>query len=285
MLGVVVGAIKTTGQPPSFPPLFPQGGEGRGEEEREKRLSVGDRQFYRHPGRGRRLRSGDLWLSVAPEVGLVVMPGGYTPSPYEYRLMRFHLGPIPEDFAADSSWRPIREPGPMLMQFCAMPLGIGAFLGVGYCWQGLLLSSTARSYGPGEFLLLAVTLLLSVPALIVFHELLHASVHPHFGRTSSTVIGAWPRRLLFYAHYSGSLSRERFLAVFIMPFIVITLLPLALAALGLLPARLAPAAAWWSTLNALFSCGDLFGMALILCQIPRNATVQNQSWRTFWKTD
>jgi hypothetical protein len=67
---------------------------------------------------------------------------------------------------------------------------------------------------------------LSFPALILVHELLHAVVHPGYGFTDATVIGAWPSKLLFYAHYCGPLSRERFLLVFAMPTLVITGLPL-----------------------------------------------------------
>ncbi|MFO0898325.1 MAG: DUF3267 domain-containing protein [Pirellulales bacterium] len=94
---------------------------------------------------------------------------------------------------------------------------------------------------------------------------------------------AWPSRLLFYAHYCGPLSRDRFLAVLVMPLLVITGLPLLLAALGWLPAWSTPVLASFSIWNALFACGDMVGLLLILAQIPRRAIVQNQGWRTYWK--
>jgi hypothetical protein len=40
-----------------------------------------------------------------------------------------------------------------------------------------------------------------------------------------------------------------------------------------------------SVLNALVACGDLFGIGLLLWQVPRAATVRNQGWRTFWNLD
>jgi Putative zincin peptidase len=196
--------------------------------------------------------------------------------------MRFHLGSIPDEFTPDGSWRPIREPGPAVMQLFAVPIGVGMAALVMYSWHriGVSISLHVESSNAAFF---RGCLLLSVPALIVVHELLHAVVHPDCGRSPSTIIGAWPSRLLFYAHYSGPLSRNRFVAVLAMPFVVITVLPLAVAATGLLPTGVTMAAAWFSTCNALFACGDYFGIGLILAQVPRSAIVQNKSWRTYWK--
>ena len=168
------------------------------------------------------------------------------------------------------------------MQFFAVPIGLGAAVLVGYCWHRVGVPASVHFEGRYAILFL-VSLLLSFPALIVVHELLHAVVHPRFGRSPATIIGAWPSRLLFYAHYSGPLTRDRFLAVFAMPFLIITVLPLGLAATGLLPPALVMAAAWFSTWNAFFACGDYFGLALILAQVPRASIVQNQGWRTYWK--
>jgi len=41
--------------------------------------------------------------------------------------------------------------------------------------------------------------------------------------------------------------------------------------------------AFISSFNALLACGDVLGVALLLFQIPANATVRNQGWRTYWK--
>jgi hypothetical protein len=41
--------------------------------------------------------------------------------------------------------------------------------------------------------------------------------------------------------------------------------------------------AWCGTWNALFSCGDLVGMGLVLAQVPHNAVVRNQGWNTYWR--
>ena len=168
------------------------------------------------------------------------------------------------------------------MQFIAAPIGLAMAALVGYCWHRVGIPTTLHMEGSGAIVLL-VCLPLFFTALIVVHELLHAAVHPRFGRSKATIIGVWLRRRFFYAHYSGPLTRDRFLVVFAMPFLIITILPLAVAAIGLLPPALLMAASWFSTCNALFASGDFVGFALILAQVPRASIVQNKSWRTYWK--
>lgn len=218
--------------------------------------------------------------------------------------MRFHLGPVPDDFTPDSSWRPLREPGPVMLQVFALPVALGNLVLFAWGWQRVggvtslrigghqaaLEQTMATSAGETSLRidgdqagLFFAALVLSIPALVVVHELLHAVVHPGAGRSAATVLGAWPRRLLFYAHYAGSLSRDRYLAVFAMPFLLISVLPLIIAATGLLPPAAAFWAAWFSIWNAMFACGDCIGFALLLFQVPRAAMVQNQSWSTYWR--
>jgi hypothetical protein len=189
--------------------------------------------------------------------------------------MRFHLGSIPEtqEFLPDSSWRPLREPTPWAMQFLALPLGIVACITVGVLWVFLtpLMDISLDSLG---------MLLIAFIVIIPIHELIHAAVHPRSGFSAHSILGFWPSRLLFYAHYVGELSRGRFIAILLMPLLVISVAPLfACAIAGHSSALLA----FTSTLNALFACGDMFGIGLLLFQVPSDATVRNQGWKTFWK--
>jgi hypothetical protein len=189
--------------------------------------------------------------------------------------MRFHLGAIPEtpDFSPDATWRKLREPTPWVMQFLALPLGIIACVAVGILWHYLTPLRDVSLDSPGMVLILCV-------AIIPIHELIHAAVHPCSGRSANSILGFWPSRLLFYAHYVGELSRGRFIAILLMPLLIISFVPLLVCAfIGRSSALLAFA----STLNALFACGDVFAVGLLLFQIPADATVRNQGWRTFWK--
>ena len=191
--------------------------------------------------------------------------------------MRFNLGGIPdtEDFIPDIAWKPLREPDPWLMQLFALPLGLIAFFGVAALWF-YATPLEAEQLESGGFLLLGLGAFIP---LVVIHELIHAAVHPEFGRSNRSILGFWPSRLLFYAHYDGALDRNRFLAIIAMPMIVITFVPL-LAAMA--TGCASEIIAWASVWNILFACGDIFGIILVLFQVPCGATVRNKGWRTYW---
>jgi hypothetical protein len=189
--------------------------------------------------------------------------------------MQFHLGAVPEsqDFTPDSPWKPLREPGPILMQCFALPLGIVACGAVVGLW--LLLTPVAKNPVASPILLA-----LGILAIFPVHEMLHALVHPRWGMSRDSILGLWPSRLLFYAHYTGELSRNRFVAVLGMPLLVISTVPLAVCALiGHAPATVA----FLSAFNAVAAGGDICGMCVVLLQVPSAATVRNQGWRTYWR--
>jgi hypothetical protein len=64
-----------------------------------------------------------------------------------------------------------------------------------------------------------------------------------------------------------------------MPFLVITVLPLLIA---LVTGHASILVAFVSSLNALGAGIDIFGVVLLLWQVPRHANVFNQGWRTYW---
>lgn len=189
--------------------------------------------------------------------------------------MRFHLGAIPEtpNFSPDPPWILLREPTPWVMQLLAFPLGVAACVVVGAGWFFLTPLREMQLDSPGP-------LLGAVLIIIPVHEVIHAIVHPGSGGSADSILGFWPSRLLFYAHYAGELSRARFIAILLMPLLIISFVPLVVCAVlsyssGLL--------AFSSALNALLACGDIFAVGLLLFQIPANARVRNQGWRTYWR--
>jgi len=189
--------------------------------------------------------------------------------------MRFHLGAIPEtpDFSPDAAWTPLREPTPWVMQILALPVGIIAGVLVGALWYLLTPLRAVSSVSPGMMLGAFVV-------MVPIHELIHAAVHPHGGGSADSILGFWPSRLLFYAHYVGELSRDRFITILLMPLLLISFGPLAVCAIT---GRSSGLLAFSSVLNALCACGDLFAVGLLLFQIPAKARVRNQGWRTFWR--
>lgn len=167
---------------------------------------------------------------------------------------------------------PIREVGPVAMQLFAIPIGGVALVLVGLLW----IHATPVTKHPVANLPWMIG---GMFAIFPIHELLHAVVHPKFGASRNTIIGAWPSRMLFYAHYDGVLSRNRFIAILAMPLLLISFAPL-LA--GILIGHASVTVAFLSSLNALAAGGDIFGIALLLFQVPRGAMVFNQGWRTYW---
>jgi hypothetical protein len=190
--------------------------------------------------------------------------------------MRFCLGPIPNssDFVPDDSWKPLREPSPWLLQLIAIPLGLGAAVGVAWLWIVLvpLPRFAVESSWP--------IFLLSIVGIIAAHELIHMIAHPMFGRSPHSIVGLWPSKLLFYAHYDGELTRNRLVVIFLLPLIVISFVPLAVAAVAQWGSV---AAALVSIVNALAACGDVLGTILVLLQIPATGIVRNQGWKTYWR--
>ena len=198
--------------------------------------------------------------------------------------VKFHWGAIPEDdFDPDETWRAIREPDPIRMQLIATPIGIGLLAIFLFLWPQATELRPISIAKEGRILFVIATIF-SIPLLIIVHELLHAAAHPRYGLSPESIIGVWPQRLLFYAHFCGELSRNRFLVVFAMPFVAISVFPLVLAWLGLLSPLVSSIFAWFSIWNALFACGDALGFFLILWQVPAHSIVRNKGWRTYWKT-
>ena len=202
--------------------------------------------------------------------------------------MRLYYGGIPENknFQPEQEgWSPIREPGPVAVQFLAVPFALAALV----LLVGLFLLVLPHQELKPELVFinlpfLGVMLLLIV--IIPVHELIHAFLTPGFGLTDKTVIGIWPSRLLFFAYYDEALSRNRFLVVFLAPFFVLSLLPVGLAVLArLLPVHpsLLPSLVLLSLLNGAAASGDLLGFTLVWMQIPSKAQVRNKGWRTYWK--
>ena len=202
--------------------------------------------------------------------------------------MRLYYGGVPDskDFHPEQEgWSPIREPGPIAVQFLAVPIALVTLF--------LLLILFALAL-PGqvrrlEALMINLPILSSLLILIMLipvHEIIHAFFTPGFGLTRQTLIGVWPSKLLFFAYYEDAMPRNHFLLVFLGPFLVLSLLPVGIAALsGLVPIQpgLLTSLILLSIFNGVAASGDLLGFVLVLIQIPARAQVRNKGWRTYWK--
>lgn len=193
--------------------------------------------------------------------------------------MRRRWGPVPEDpeFSPEAGgWRPLREPrSPVVFSVLSLPPG---------CLAAAVLLYLAAVLEPsGEVQVrLDRTSLVALLPLIPLHELLHALCFPEPLRSPRVILGFWPRAFLFYAHYTGELSRDRFLWVLICPFLTFSAAALLLAAAD--PGR----QELWLGLgaaHALASSGDLLGFLRVGLQVPRAARVRNRGWLTYWRPE
>jgi hypothetical protein len=156
------------------------------------------------------------------------------------------------------------------------PIGVVAAAIVAALWFGLTPLRDVRH---------AISLpavLLSLAGTVVVHELLHALVHPMAGRSPDSIVGfdPWPARGGFYGHYCGEMSRNRFLAILLVPLVILSMVPLLVSAV----AQVAPGwVAFVSVFNAFAACADMLDAGLVLFQVPATGIVRQQSWRTYWR--
>lgn len=191
--------------------------------------------------------------------------------------MRFHFGAIPisPDFTPDALWKPLRAPSPRMEKLVFLLIGIVAAVVVAVLWlvntplQLHDVTSTMSLFG----------FLVSFAGIVVVHELIHAAAHPMSGRSSHSIVGFEPSAG-FYGHYDGEMTRNRFVAILLMPLVVISFVPLLVAAV-------AQVASGWvafiSAFNALCACADILDVGLVLFQIPATAIVRQQGRRTYWR--
>jgi hypothetical protein len=191
--------------------------------------------------------------------------------------MRLHFGAIPSspDFTPDALWKPLRGPLPWMEKLVWLAVGTVAAGVVAVLWLAITplqvqdVTSTMSLRG----------FLVSFAGMVVVHELIHVAVHPMSGRSTRSIVGFGPS-IGFYGHYSGEMTRNRFVAIFLMPLFIISFVPLLIAAV-------AQVASGWlafiSTFNAFCACADILDAGLILFQIPATAIVRQQGLRTYWR--
>ena len=194
--------------------------------------------------------------------------------------MRLHFGAIPSspDFTPGTLWKSLRYPSPWMEKLVVFPIGIVAAVVVAVLWFAItplqIRDVTSTMSLPG--------FLVSFAGIAVVHELLHVAVHPMSGRSPHSTVGFWPWGMLFYAHYDGEVTRNRFLAILVMPLFVISFVPLLVAAVAQI--------AWgWvafiSVFNAFLACADILIAGMVLFRTPATAIVRDQGGRFYWRAE
>jgi hypothetical protein len=194
--------------------------------------------------------------------------------------MRFRLGIFPEsaDFIPNSSWRIFEDEGQSkwMWQLKALPVSI---LNIGFIFLlWILLTPVLGMLTNISFPLPFLGFLICFIGVLILHELFHALLHPNIG-SSRTIIGFWPARILLYASYDGEITRNRYLAVLLIPLFVLSIIPIFISALFQV---LNIWVIYVTILNAFLSSGDVLATINIL-KLPANSIIMNHGCKAYWR--
>jgi len=206
--------------------------------------------------------------------------------------MRFHIGSIPKDstFQPDrEKWFSIHQPGFALKQMLAFPVAILISLFLLVCFSLILDNSDSSNQG---LITISSSNWWQLPLVMVFfaplHELLHALCHPGAGMSNKTIIGIQPKNFSIFTHYEDSMTRTRLLVTMIMPFILLSIVPIAvlsffqMMSLGM---EMVSLLILLSIFNGMASSADIMVFTLVLFQIPNHAITKGHRWKIYWKLE
>jgi hypothetical protein len=190
--------------------------------------------------------------------------------------MKLKLGELPKKTTFNpehEGWTSLKEPGILTAQLIGFPVGIILSVFTFYLAYAMTDFTWFTSF---ELLPFTVGLILC----IIFHELIHALSFPK-EEGEEIYLGFWPMAFAFYAFYTGKIKRNRFLICLLAPFILLSIVPILL--MSLLDAH-HELLIMICIFNAFASYVDVLG-ALIILQVPKNAYLINNGWKSYWKAE
>jgi hypothetical protein len=195
--------------------------------------------------------------------------------------MIFRLGPLPEspEFIPDDTWTLLGEPSLWGFQLRAIPIAVVTTVLLAVLW--MMFTPVRHVIGALTFPLPISNFIVCLLGVIVIHELIHASAHPKIGFSENTVIGFWPSRMFIYTIYVGELTKNRCLAILVLPFVIISIVPLIFATMT---QTISFWVAYISILNALLACGDILAAIMTIRHFPNGAIIRTKGWLTFWRS-
>jgi Putative zincin peptidase len=196
-------------------------------------------------------------------------------------MTRFHVGLPPDEFESTTGWNALSEPSARELARASIPMALILFSGSLAAWH--LLDVSALRALQVRNAVDVLELVLGFFLLLVVHELVHACFHPGLGFSGSSVLGVSFRPALLYASYQATLSRNRFMAILLAPFAVLSVLPLVAHSAGLLSDQGVGGIAAAAAVNAAASSVDVLGAYLVVRQVPRTGQIRNKGWQTYWR--
>jgi hypothetical protein len=145
--------------------------------------------------------------------------------------------------------------------------------------QNYIISGTINSENILESFLICIKIFVLIPiVLIVVHELIHLIFIPNFIKSENTYIGL--TTFGGYVYTKEAIKKYRLCLVYLAPFVFLSIILNAI--LGILGLYNAPLIAF-IFFNSIGSSADMFGLTLVLLQVPKDACLLMNGIRTYWK--
>lgn len=191
-------------------------------------------------------------------------------------MLQFRLGPPPDSLSdeelASGEWRRVPYLPLWALQLLALPVGLLMAALVLMLWM-LLTPRVDLRFAPGEQIALAFFVILLAGMLL---EIL---LYPGMGLTNQSIFGFWPSRLTPYTVHTAKITKRRQVATLLMPFVVLAVLPLALAT------YLRYSSGWL----VFYSCAaaSMFGLNIFLAlpywRLPSKSLIACRGFNPYWR--
>ncbi len=188
--------------------------------------------------------------------------------------MKLLIGKIPENKEFNpkaGGWTHLEEPKFLKIQI----YGFLMFVFILVFLDGLTVGSFGLNIdkiGLGYFILLVI-------ATVAIHEFIHAVAYGKEHR-GNVVFGIIPKMFCCYAYSDLITTKKRFMFVISAPFTFLTILPIAVTLLTGVHSTILISL---SVTNGYLSSGDLFTFFFMGLNIPTNAFVKSNGWKTYWR--
>lgn len=183
----------------------------------------------------------------------------------------------------DQGWSFLKEPKHMTAAILiSLPFGfVGSYLGIiAFPEVRAYMSEIFNKIATGQDLALWINAqyIIDIYGYIILHELIHVAFVPNFWKSDKTyfTVHLWGGMM----NTEEELSKSRFIAISLMPYLLLTFALPALLIWGGLPISLITLLI---VVNGFGSCMDLFGICLIAYQVPNGATIRNVGMKTLYK--
>jgi hypothetical protein len=190
--------------------------------------------------------------------------------------MLFRLGPPPNALSdselACGEWQRIPRL-PLWATQIVSPL-IGAFIAflVFTAWA-LLTPRFQVSFAEGDQVAVAFAL------VMLAGMVLQMTAYPRMGLSDQSVLGLWPSRLTPYTAHLSKITKRRLVAISLVPFLVLAILPLLVAV------ALRVSSGWliFGSCLAAVLFGPTVVLALPTWRLPKNSIVAGRGFQGYWR--